>query len=124
MSSFRRLTNSRKRAAASAGFRSCKSPAKFPGALAELEDLNLDLCRLESLPEGVGGRAELRILSLYHYRLTRVPESVWQLEQLRTLNLAANGFASLHGLRCPNRWAPVRSHLIFMPATTLTEPRL
>jgi len=65
-----------------------------PDALTDIDDLNLDGCGLEALPEAIGRMTQLRTLSLYNNALTRLPETVWGLDRLVTLNLAANRFES------------------------------
>src|SRR5687767_10446419 len=59
------------------------------------DEINLDGCRLEALPERLGRIAGLKTLSLYDNDLSALPEWIWGLRSLSTLNLASNRLSSI-----------------------------
>ncbi|WP_425148452.1 hypothetical protein [Deinococcus sp.] len=60
-----------------------------------LDHIDLNSCRLHSLPESLKHFTGARVLSVYDNDLTDLPEWFWEFQQLRVLNLSANRLSRL-----------------------------
>ncbi|XP_078680723.1 uncharacterized protein LOC144915835 [Branchiostoma floridae x Branchiostoma belcheri] len=63
--------------------------------LRNLKRLAVDVCGLESLPDGVGALTHLEYLSLSYNRLSYLPPQILTLTNLKVLKLKNNGITSL-----------------------------